>query len=106
MTVYDSGPINIQQGNSANFTVEFLSSLNELTVPSSAYIHISYTNLSASSVSEDFDLTENNSFFTGTWSSTSAALGLATWIAYAAGSTTGQATGQLRIVQRQSTYGV
>jgi len=104
MTIYESGPIDIQQGNSANFTVEFLSSLNVLTVPSSAYIDISYINISASAASETIDLTENNSFFVGTWSSTAAALGLATWIAYAANSTTGQATGQLRIINRQSTY--
>lgn len=104
MTVFESGPINIQQGNSANFTVEFISSLGVLTVPSSAYISISYTNLSATSVSEDFDLTEENSFFVGTWSSTSAALGLATWNAYSANSTTAQATGQIRVIQRQSTW--
>lgn len=104
LTVYESGPINIQQGNSATFTVEFISSLSELTVPSSAYVTISYVDLSAASVSETFDLTEDNSFFTGTWSSTSASLGLATWIAYASNSTASQATGQLRIIQRQSTY--
>lgn len=104
MTVFDSGPINIQQGNSASFTVEFLSSIGELSVPSSAYITVSYTDITNTSVSETVDLTNTNSFFTGTWSSTSAALGLATWIAIAATSTTTQATGQLRIVQRQSTY--
>lgn len=101
MTVYESGPINIQQGNSATFTVEFMSSLNELTVPSSAYITIAYVDLSAASISESFDLSEENSFFTGTWSSTSAALGLATWSVYAANSSVAQRQGQLRIINRQ-----
>lgn len=104
MTVFESGPINIQQGNSANFTVEFISSLGALTIPSSARVSMSYNNLSAVATSEDFDLTESNSFFVGTWSSTSAALGLATWSVYSANSTAAQSTGQLRIVQRQSTY--
>src|SRR5262245_12053138 len=104
VSVYESGPINIQQGNSANFTVEFLSSLVELTVPSSAYITIAYTDITSIAVSETVDLTEDNSFFTGTWSSTSAALGLATWTVMAANSTISQSVGQIRVIQRQSTY--
>lgn len=104
MPVYESGPINIQQGNSANFTVEFLSSTNELTVPSSAYLTIDYTNLSNTATTETVDLTNTNSFFTGTWSSTSAALGLAIWNVIAATSTESQSTGQIRVLQRQSTY--
>lgn len=104
MPVYQSGPVNIQQGNSATFNVEFLDSDGVLTVPSTALIVVTYTNTSNTSQSDSVDLTESNSFFTGTWSSTSAALGLATWVATMAGSTETQATGQLRILQRQSTY--
>lgn len=104
MTVYQSGPVNIQQGNSATFNVEFLDSTGALTVPSSGLVTVTYTNTSNTSQSDSVSLTEYNSFFTGTWSSTSAALGLATWVATMAGSTTTQATGQLRILQRQSTY--
>lgn len=103
MPQYNSGPINIQQGNSANFTIEFLDDDGDLTVPSSANLSITYTNTSNTSQTDSVTLTNSNSFFTGTWSSTSAALGLATWEATAA-STTVQATGQLRIIQRQSTY--
>ncbi len=104
MTVYASGPINIEQGNTAQFTVEFLSSTGELTVPSSADLNISYTNILNASVTDNVSLTLTDSFFTGTWSSTSAALGLATWVTTMAGSTLTQASGQLRILQRQSTY--
>lgn len=104
MTVYDSGPVNIEQGNTAYFTVQYQSSTGEITVPSSADVTVSYTNTSNASVTDSVSLTLNDSFFTGTWSSTSAALGLATWEATMAGSTSVQASGQLRILQRQSTY--
>ena len=105
MTVYNSGPVNIEQGNSANFAVEFLSADGSLSVPTSGTLSITYTSIANVSTTEDVTLTNSNSFFTGTWSSTSAALGLATWEAVAAGSTDEvQATGQIRIIQRQSTY--
>ena len=104
MTVYNSGPVNIEQGNSVDFAVEFLDSTGALTVPSAGSLSIAYTNTSNASATETVTLANVNSFFTGTWSSTSAALGLATWQATATGSTVVQATGQLRIIQRQSTY--
>jgi len=103
MTVYNSGPFNIQQGNSANFVVEFFDSSGDLTVPSSADLTVTYTNTSNASQTDSVTLTEVNSFFTGTWPSTSAALGLAVWAATCAGSTETQSTGQIRIIQRQST---
>ena len=104
MTVYVSGPINIEKGNTAYFSIEFLSSVGELTTPSSANMTVAYTNTSNASVTDTVSLTLSNSFFSGSWSSTSAALGLATWQATMAGSTVVQATGQLRILQRTSTY--
>lgn len=103
-TVYPSGPINIEQGNTANFTLEFLSSSGELTVPSTTNMTIIYYDTSYSFTSESITLTENNSFFTGAWSSTSAALGLASWSVTMTGSTEVQAAGQIRVLQRQSTY--
>lgn len=98
-----SGPVNIEQGNSAKFAIEFLDSTGALTVPSSANLSVAYTNISNTTQTDSVTLTEENSFWTGTWSSTSAALGLATWTATGA-STTVQATGQIRVLQRQSTY--
>lgn len=104
MVTYTSGPFNIEQGNSAYFTIEFLDSTGALTVPSSADLTITYINTVNASQVDTVALTQTNSFFTGTWSSTSAALGLASWLATCAGSTITQSVGQIRVLQRQSTY--
>lgn len=104
MVVYNSGPVNLEQGNTANFTVQYLDSSGDLTVPSTTNFTVAYTNTSNASQTDTVTLTEDNSFFTGSWSSTSAALGLATWEATMSGSTEVQATGQIRVLQRQSTY--
>ena len=103
MTVYNSGPFNIEQNNSAYFAVEFLDSSGSLTVPSAATLTVAYTNTSNAAQTDTITLTQTNSFFTGTWPSTSAALGLAIWNAYTTGNSTSQAIGQLRVIQRQST---
>lgn len=92
-------PINITQGNTARFVVEFFDSDGELTVPSSGTLTISYIDRSAlTSTSTDIGLSQTNSFFLGTWSSTGAALGLATWSVSAPGITTPAATGQIRVI--------
>lgn len=101
MPNYQSGPVNLQAGNTASFIVEFLSS-GVLTVPSSGTMTVAYTNTSGTAASDDVPLTNVNDFFTGSWSSTSAALGLATWTVISAASTTVAATGQLRILDRQA----
>ncbi len=104
MPIYQSGPFNIEQGNTAAFVVEFLSSAGILTVPSTTRFIVTYTNTSNSSTVDTVTLTEVNNFFNGSWSSTSAALGLATWSVTATGSTLVQDSGQLRIIQRRSSY--
>ncbi len=104
MTVFTSGPVNIEQGNSANFTIEFLDSTGALTIPSSANLVVTYTNTSFASQSDTIALTLDNDFFTGVWPSTSANLGLATWVATSATGSSVGATGQIRVIQRQSTY--
>src|SRR5688572_21869212 len=91
------GPVNIVQGNSAKFVIEFLDD-GELTVPSSGNLTVAYTTTSGSSQTDTVSLTLVNSFFTGTWSSTSAALGIATWNLTAAGSTSTQQTGTIRVI--------
>lgn len=101
MPTFLQGPINIQQGNTANFAVEYLDSDGNLTVPSSGNISITYVNTSNSNVTDSVPLSNNHSFFVGSWSAITAALGIATWIATATGSTTTMATGQLRIIQRR-----
>jgi hypothetical protein len=81
-------PINITQGNSAQFTVEFLDSFGSPTTPSGGQVVISYQSaLTAASTSQIIVLTGSGSLFTGTWASSVAATGLAPWSVYAAGST-------------------
>lgn len=103
MTVFNSGPFNLEQGNTSNFTVEFLDSTGALTVPSTCNFTVAYTNTSNTSQTDTVTMTLSNSFWTGAWSSTSAALGLATWSVTMTGSTAVQSTGQVRVIQRQST---
>lgn len=91
------GPTNISQGNSAQFVIEFLSS-NSLVVPSSGNLTVTYTNTANASQTDTVSLTLNNDFYTGSWSSTSAALGIATWVLTAAGSTSTQQTGYIRVI--------
>lgn len=96
-----SGPVNIQQGNQANFVVEFLDSNGDVTIPSSGTLTITFINTAGSTASTTIALTAVNSFFTGTWSlSSTAALGLATWSATAPGITSPAATGQIRVIDR------
>lgn len=81
-------PVNITQGNSAQFTVEFLSSSGALTVPAGGQIVLSYTNVTTlASTTQTVTLTQSGNFFTGTWNSAVAALGLVPWSVYASGST-------------------
>jgi len=81
-------PVNITQGNSVQFTVEFLSSSGTLTIPIGGQLVISYTSAATlSSASQSITLTQTGNFFTGTWNSSVAATGLAPWSVYATGST-------------------
>ncbi len=92
-------PTNITQGNTARFVVVYLSSLGALTTPSSGQVTISYTDRSTlTATSTTIGLTATNSFYLGTWSSTGAALGLATWEVTSANSTVAAATGTIRVI--------
>ena len=92
-------PTNIGQDNTARFVVEFFDSDGDLTVPSSGTLTITYIDRSAlTSTSTSIALTQTNSFFLGTWSSTGAALGIATWSVSAPGITSPAATGQIRVI--------
>ena len=101
---FNSGPINIEQGNTANFSVEFRSSANSVSSPSTTNMTIAYTNLSNGSNTDTIALTPTGSIYLGVWSSVSAALGLATWAVTATGGSSILATGQIRVIQRMSTY--
>ena len=95
----DLGPVNIRYGNSAEFVAEFFDSNNHTTVPSGATLSITYTNINNSPQTDTVTLASVNSFFTGVWSSTSAALGLAPWQVFASGNSTAAQIGIIRIIE-------
>ncbi len=90
-------PFNVTQGSTVEFTVEFFNANGVLTVPSSATLTVTYTTTSGGSSSTTVALTQSNSFFTGTWGSGVAALGLATVSITAPGQAT-PTTATLRIL--------
>ena len=98
MPQFDWGPVPITQGNSAFITAEFFDSSGNTTTPTGATFSITYTNLSNASVTEAVTLTQTGSFFTGTWSSTSATYGLADWTITATGNSTAFNEGQIRVI--------
>jgi len=97
---FQSGPFNIEQGNTANFVVEFFDINGLLSIPSAPGMTVTYTNTSNATQVDTVSLSLNGAFFTGTWSSTSAALGIATWLATAPSSVQ-VSTGQIRVIQRK-----
>lgn len=97
-TQIEFGPVNITGGNSAKFVLEFLDASGNVTTPSSANLTVTYTNTSNISQTDTVSLTVAGSFWTGTWSSTSAAFGLASWSLTRAGSTTVAQNGQIRVI--------
>lgn len=92
-------PININQGDTVEFTVEFLDSSGNLTVPTSGTLSVTYTNTAGSTASSSIALTASGSFFTGNWGSSVASLGFADWSVSAPGlAVTPAASGRLRII--------
>lgn len=98
MTQVALGPVNIQYGNSAFFTAEFYDSNGLLTVPSGATLSITYTNINNVSQTDTLVMSLSNSFYTCTWSSSSAALGLALWTVIAAGVSSASQLGVIRVI--------
>lgn len=88
---------NVTQGNTAQFVAEFLDATGAITVPSGGTLNITYpTGLTMTSTA--IPMTQQNSFFTATWSSSVSSLGSATWNITSVGSTIPAATGDLRII--------
>lgn len=94
----DFGPINLTQGDQAEFSIEFTSSLGVLTVPSSATLTVTYLNTSNATQTDTVTTSLNGSFWVGTWSSTSALPGLANWSVSAFGSTSAVQFGVIRVI--------
>lgn len=91
-------PINVTQGNSAQFFVEFYSPTNgALTVPSSATLTITYTTVANSTASAVLGMAASGSGFTVTWGTSVAAYGLALWSVTAPGQIA-PTTGTLRLL--------
>jgi len=92
-------PVNIDYPNTARFVVEFFDADGALTVPSSGTLTISYTDRATlTATSTDISLTLTDSFFLGTWSSSGAVIGLASWSVTGAGLASPAATGTIRVI--------
>ena len=93
-------PTNITQDNTARFVVEFFDSDGDLAVPSSGTLTLSYIDRATlTATSTDVSLTQTDSFFLGTWSSTGAQIGLVSWSVSAPGITSPAATGTIRVIE-------
>lgn len=92
-------PINVTIGSTVKFTVEFFDSNQILTVPTSATLTITYpiSSDSLTIVSCAISMTPAGSFFTATWGSGAAALGLSSYSVSAPGQIA-PTTGTLRIL--------
>lgn len=92
-------PYNITQGDTIEFTVEFLDSAGALTVPTSGTLSLVYTDTTGSTASSSVGMTASGSFFTAQWGSSVSALGFVDWSVRAPGSAFNPAaSGQLRII--------
>jgi hypothetical protein len=90
-------PYNITGGSTVVFTVEFLDSSGNLTIPSSATLTMTYTSIAGTTASSGIAMTQSGSFFTATWGSGQAAFGMANYSIAAPGQLT-PTTGQLRLL--------
>ena len=91
-------PINVTQGSTVEFTVEFFDSNNILTVPTSATMTVTYppSSNNIATATAVIGMTPAGSFFTATWGSGVAALGLTFYSVSAPGQATAT-TGTLRV---------
>lgn len=92
------GPVNIQQGNSAFFTAEFYDSSGNITTPIGATLAVTYLNTSNLSQTDTVTMSVTGSYYTATWSSALASLGLADWTVTATGNSTTSQLGQIRVI--------
>ena len=79
MTQVDFGPVNIRQGNSAEFIAQFFDVNGNLITPLSANFSITYQNLNYASQTDNITMLPFNADLTCVWSSTNALPGLAPW---------------------------
>lgn len=93
-------PINVPSGRTVTFTAVFFDTLEAVTAPTSATLTVTYLPVnSLTAVSCAIDMTAVGEFFTASWSSSVAALGLSSFSAAAPGQVTSApgSAGTLRI---------
>lgn len=92
-------PINASLGSTVEFTVVFFDSTGVLTVPSSATLTVTYppSSNSITTASCVVGMSAAGNFFTATWGSGVAALGLSSYSIAAPGQATAT-TGTLRLI--------
>lgn len=92
-------PINITTGSTVEFTVEFFDSAGLLTVPTSATLVVTYppSSNNITTASCTIGMTLSGSFFTASWGSGVAALGLTSYSVTAPGQVT-PTTGTIRVI--------
>jgi hypothetical protein len=92
-------PINVTLGSTVQFTAEFFDSTDTLTVPTSATLSITYPYSSNSIVTNTvtIGMSQSGSFFTATWGTNVAALGITSYSISAPGQATAT-TGTLRLI--------
>jgi len=95
-------PFNAPLGRSIVFTAVFYDSAEAVTVPTSATMTVTYppSSNSLTTASCAIGMTAAGNFFTATWASSVAALGLSSFAATAPGQVTGApgSTGTLRLI--------
>ena len=97
MTQVDFGPVNIRQGNSAEFIAQFFDANGNLTIPVSATLSIVYLNINNASQTDNVLILPNGGDLLGTWSSTNAQAGLAPWTITATGASSISQSGVIRV---------
>lgn len=91
-------PINILENNTVQFVVQFISSATgNLVSPTSASVTVNY-HVSGVATSTTIDLTQQNSFWTGTWSTVGADLGTVVYTTASSATTNPASTGEIRII--------
>lgn len=93
------GPVNLETGHSAHFTIAFYDSDGVITRPlSGGTIHLTFINTHNILQFDTVDLTQVGDFYRGLWDSSAAALGLVDWTATNNDDLSVAQSGQLRIV--------
>ena len=98
MTATELYLVNIQTGNKATFAVEFLDINGDLVIPTGGSIEIQYTQNSVSKT-DTVTLTQNQSFFVGTWGSSSVDHGTFPFSVYPVGFSNSLVNGYIRIIE-------